>query len=282
MLFFVGGLNYKNWFATKDLMAKRISLVYSLSKNEIGNGNMEQLLHQEFLKQGIEATFDKFYLNCNKYGKKDEIEHIKKYLELLESKSTDLILTIGDQATYSLLSTHHRLLSSIPVVACNVHFPNEDLIEEYDSRKVYVLRDTPDMKRNIVFIKTLYPQQDMEIVYNIDLTFLGHKSFDILSHVVDRKNVKLLGYQKAFVQEDDFKQLTEMIEYFNPTPGSINDSVKKNSPTISLCPIRYIRGASLMTMLEQSKREKKNQAFMLDKLDMGRYGINRCTQCFQW
>lgn len=268
LLVFVGGLNYKNWFATNNLTTKHISLVYSLSKNETGNGNMEQLLHQEFLKQGIEVKFDKFYLDCNKYAEKDEIKHIRKYLELLESKSTDLILTIGDQAAYSLLSTRHRLLSSIPVVACNVHFPNEHLISEYDSQKVYVLRDTPDLKRNIDFIRTLYPHQDMEILYNIDLTFLGHKSFDMLSRVVDRKNVKLLGYQKAFVQERDFKQLMEMIEYFNLTPGSVNDSVKKNSLTISLCPFRYIRGASLMVMLEQSKREKKNQAFILDKLDM--------------
>ena len=36
----------------------------------------------------------------------------------------------------------------------------------------------------------------MEIIYNIDLTFLGHKSFDSLSRVVDRKNVRVLGYQK--------------------------------------------------------------------------------------
>ncbi len=186
---------------------------------------------------------------------------------MLESKSTDLILTIGDQATYSFLSTRHRLLSSIPVLACNVRFPNEELIEEYDLQKVYVLRDSPDLKRNIDFIKTLYPH-NMEIIYNIDLTYLGHKSFDKLSKVVDRQSVRVLGYQKAFVQESDYEHLTEMIEYFNLTPGLVNDRVKRSGLTISLCPFRYIRGASLLVMLEQSKREQKNQAFLLDKLDM--------------
>ena len=217
---------------------------------------------------GIEVIFDKFYLNCNKFNEKEEIEHIRKYLELLESKSTDLILAIGDQATYSLLSTRHRLLSSVPTVACNVRFPNEELIEEYDSKKVYVLRDSPDMKRNIDFIKTLYPHNATEIIYNIDLTYLGHKSFDKLSKVVDRKNVRFLGYQKAFVQECDYKHLTEMIEYFNLTPGLVNGSTNGNGLTISLFPFRYIRGASLLVMLEESKRGKKNQAFLLDKLDM--------------
>lgn len=95
---------------------------------------MEKLLCQEFRQQGIEPIFDTFYLDCNKFNEKEEVEHTRKYLELLESKSTDLILTIGDHAIYSLLSTRHRLLSSIPVVACNVHFPNEELIEEYDVR----------------------------------------------------------------------------------------------------------------------------------------------------
>lgn len=264
---FIGGLNYKHWLVTNKLTPKRISLIYSMTKNDIGNKKLEKLLYEEFHRQGIEAIFDKFYIDCTKLNEKEEIEYARRYLELLESKSTDLILTIGDQATYSFLSTRHRLLSSIPVLACNVRFPNEELIEEYDLQKVYVLRDSPDLKRNIDFIKTLYPH-NMEIIYNIDLTYLGHKSFDKLSKVVDRQSVRVLGYQKAFVQESDYEHLTEMIEYFNLTPGLVNDRVKRSGLTISLCPFRYIRGASLLVMLEQSKREQKNQTFLLDKLDM--------------
>ena len=59
-----------------------------------------------------------------------------------------------------------------------------------------------------------------------------------------------------------------MIEYFNLTPGLINDNVNKNGLTISLCPFRYIKGSSLLVMLKQSKRRQQNQAFLLDKLDM--------------
>ena len=126
LIVFIGGLNYKHWYVTDNLMVKRISLIYSISKDDIGNRNIEKLLYQEFQKQGIEVMFDKFYFDCSKYDEKERIEHVREYLEFLESKSTDLILTVGDQATNSLLSTRHRLLSSIPVVACNVHFPNED------------------------------------------------------------------------------------------------------------------------------------------------------------
>lgn len=268
LLVFVGGLNYKRWYVTSHLTPKRISLIYSMSKSDTGYGNFEKLLRQEFRKQGIEVTFDRFYLDCSHINTADEIEHIKKRLDVLESKSIDLILPVGDQATYSLLSTHHRLLSSIPVVACNVHFPDEKLVEEYDSKKVYVLRDTPDLKRNIEFIKTLHPDTGMEIICNIDLTILGRRSFDKLTHVVDRRNVRMLGYQKAYAQECDYKKLTEMIEYFNLMPGVVNDNAGNNELIITLCPFRYIKGASLLVMLESSKRKQTNQAFLLDKFDM--------------
>lgn len=268
LFIFVGGLNYNRWHITHNLVVKRISLIYSISKNEIGNRNMEKLLYQEFRQQGIEAIFDEFYLDCTRLNQQDEIEHMRKYLELLESKSIDLILIEGDQATYSLLSTRHRLLSSVPVVACNVHFPDEKLIEEYDSRKVYVLRDAPDLKRNMDFIRVLHPYASVEVIYNIDMTALGRKSFDRLTHVIERKNVRMLGYQKAFTQESDYEKLKEMIEYFDLMPGLVNDSAKRNELIISLCPFRYIKGSSLLVMLEQSKRKQEDQAFLLDKFDM--------------
>ena len=267
---FVIGLNYKRWHATSNVAAKRISLVYSSAKEDIGNGNMEKLLYQEFRKRGIEAVFDVFYLDCARLSTKKEMESLEKYMEYLENKSVSLILIMGDQATHSLLSTRHRLLSSLPVVACNVHFPDEKLIEEYNPQKVYVWRDTPDFKRNIDFIKTLNPHTDMEILYNIDMTTLGRKSFDMLTHVADRKNVKVLGgYQNAFTREGDYKKLTEMIEYFSPMPGLANEHIaEKDGLTINLCPFRYIRGAALMIMLEESKRTRESQVFLLDKYDM--------------
>jgi signal transduction histidine kinase len=265
---FISGLNYKRWHVTNQLVTKHISLIYSFSKDEIGYGNIEKLLYNEFRERGIEPVFDKFYLNSTVLSQGGEIESVRKYLELIKSKSIDLILPIGDQATFSLLSTHHRLLSSVPVLACNVHFPDEKLIGEYDTEKVYILRDTPDLKQNMDFIKTLHPHTNMEVIYNIDMTILGRRSFDLFTHVVDRKNVKVLGYQKAFTQECDYEKLKEMIGYFDLMPGATTNNKKKNALTISLCPFRYIKGASLLVMLEKSKREQEDQAFLLDKFDM--------------
>ena len=58
---FIGGLNYKHWLVTNKLTPKRISLIYSMSKNDIDNTKLEKLLSKEFRQQGIEAIFDKLY-----------------------------------------------------------------------------------------------------------------------------------------------------------------------------------------------------------------------------
>lgn len=148
---FLCGYNFKRWYITNNRTHKYISLIYSFSENGIGNGNFEELLKQEFREQGIEPIFNNFYLDCNNSCQKVGIENMSNYLETIKNKPIDLILTVGDQSVNSLLSTKHRLLSSIPVVACNVHFPDEKLIKEYEIRKIYFLRDTPDFKRNIEF-----------------------------------------------------------------------------------------------------------------------------------
>ena len=270
---FLCGYNFKQWYVTNHRNEKHISLIYSCSKKEADRGQFEELLKKEFRSKGVEPIFDKYYLDCNRFGQAVEMEHIGNYLGVLKSKPIDLIMVMGDQATHSLLSTRHPLLYSVPVVACNVHFPDENLLKKYESRKVYALRDTPDFKHNMEFIRSLQPHVGLEIVYNIDLTPLGHKSFDLLNQVVDRKDVQILGHKSAFSMEYEYKEMREMIEFYNLMPAVANNRIKKNELTISLCPFRYIKGASLLVMMENSKSEQGKKAFLLDKFDMVSFPI---------
>lgn len=268
LLAFICGYNFKQWYAiSHDMKEKHIALLYSYSNKDIGIGNFEKLLKRELRKQGIDPMFDRFYLDSNKWENEGEAEDMIRYLEIIKSKPIDLILSVGDQSTTSLLSTRHQLLASIPVVACNVHFPDENLIKEYDSQKVYVLRDVPDFKKNIEFINSLQPRVAMEIIYNIDFTPLGRKSFKLLTRYVDRKNVRLLGNRSEFPVELEYKEMKEMIEYYSLLPGRVNHSLKKAQMTISLCPFRYIKGKSLLVLMENSKLEQGKKAFLLDKYD---------------
>ncbi|MDD3037809.1 PAS domain-containing sensor histidine kinase [Bacteroides sp.] len=264
---FICGYNFKRWYLTNNKVEKYISLIYSFSENEIGYKKFEELIKQEFRKQGIEPVFNRFYLDCNKADQKTEIGDVRKYLENIKNKPADLILTVGDQSTNALLLTGHRLLSSIPVIACNVHFPDEKLLEKYKTRKIYVLRDSPDFKRNIEFIKSLQPQKSIEIIYNIDLTPLARQSFDLLTHIVDRKNVRFLSPQSAFTIERDYKEIRKMIEYYCLMPAVTNHN-KKEDLIISLYPFQYIKNNSLLSMMDKLKSDQEKRVFLLDKFDL--------------
>ena len=241
--------------------------MYSSSPYYDCYGNFEELLRQEFRKQGIEPVFNKFYLDFNTVDPKEGIKNMEAYLEIIKDKPVALILAVGDQAASALFNTRHRLLSSVPVVACNVHFPDEKLIKEYERRKVYVLRDAPDFQRNINFIKSLRPQVGIDVIYNIDLTPLGRKSFDLLTRFADRKEMRLLGCGSAFSAEPEYKELQEMVEHYNLMPARAGSHVGKDEITISLCPFRYTKGTSLFVDMEKSKSGQKKEVFLLDKFD---------------
>lgn len=241
--------------------------MYSSSPYYDCYGNFEELLRQEFRKQGIEPVFNKFYLDFNTVDPKEGIKNMEAYLEIIKDKPVALILTVGDQAASALFNTRHRLLSSVPVVACNVHFPDEKLIKEYERRKVYVLRDAPDFQRNIDFIKSLRPQVGIDVIYNIDLTPLGRKSFDLLTRFADRKEMRLLGCGSAFSAEPEYKELQEMVEHYNLMPARAGSHVGKDEITISLCPFRYTKGTSLLVDMEKSKSGQEKEVFLLDKFD---------------
>lgn len=267
---FVCGLNFKKWYAEGHRLEKHISIAYSFASYESGYGNFEKLLQQELRKQGIEPVFDRFYLDCNNLTTEEEKESAWRYLEIMNNKPIDLIFSIGDQATFALLSTRHNLLSSVPMVACNVNFPNEKLIEEYRSSKLYVLRDTPDFKRNMDFITSLQPHHKLEIIFNVDMTILGRKSFNLLTRFIHRKDVQLLVFEKAFTEEKQFDELLDMIEYYNLQPAVNKYRFKNEKLSIGLCPFRYIKGISLLVMMDKSEkwREKGKQVFLMDKFDL--------------
>lgn len=265
---FLCGYNFNERYLARHMVKKYISIIYSYSKNNLGYGRFEELLQEEFRKQGIDAVFDRYYVGADDNNLQDETERVRSYLELIKNKPIDLIMPVGDQSTSSLLATRHRLLYSIPVVACNVHFPDEKLIREYESSKVYILRDAPDFRKNIDFIRGLQDNANIEILYNVDFTNLGHKSFDLLTHTVDRRYVRVLSSESSFPIEYEYKELKEMVEYYTLMPAVAREELKKNKLTVSLCPFRYMKGAPLLVMMQKSEEEQGRKAFLLDKFDL--------------
>ena len=60
--------------------------MYSSSPYYDCYGNFEELLRQEFRKQGIEPVFNKFYLDFNTVDSKEGIKNMEAYLEIIKDK----------------------------------------------------------------------------------------------------------------------------------------------------------------------------------------------------
>lgn len=264
---FLCGYNFNRWDAANGKVKKNIFIIYSFSKNDVGNGNFEEYVMNGFVKEGIEPFFHRFYLGCDSVDLSSRTALVKEYLEIIKNRQIDMILTVGDQSTSALLSTRHPFLQSVPVVACNVRFPDEKLLAEYDSARVYVLRDVPDFVKNIEFIVTLQAHTNLEILYNIDFTPLGRKSFDLLTQVVDRQNVRMSCSESSFPFECDYRELKSMVEYYTLMPAVAREDIKKNKLTVSLCPFRYMKGGSLLVMMEKSEDGQGRKAFLMDRFD---------------
>lgn len=118
------------------------------------------------------------------------------------------------------------------------------------------------------FIRFLQLYVGLEIVYNIDLMFFGYKFFDLLNQVVDRKDVQILGYKLVFFMEYEYKEMREMIEFYNLMFVVVNNWIKKNELIISFCFFWYIKGVFLFVMMENLKSEQGKKVFLFDKFDM--------------
>lgn len=63
--------------------------------------------------------------------------------------------------------------------------------------------------------------------------------------------------------EYEYKEMNEMMKYYNLMAAVANDriKVKKDKLTVSLCPFRYIKGASLLVMMESQKVNRREKHF---------------------
>lgn len=246
----------------------QIVLINSYAKGYIGYGNFEEKLRLSFENANIPVDIKILYLNCDTYNEEDEIIQMGKLLSGIDPKETDLILMINDQTAYSSLKSNHPILRQVPVILANVNYPNESILASYADDEVYVLRDTPDFKKNIEFIKKFH-DDFVKIIYNIDMTFLGDKSLSNLKESIDSSVIRMSVDRDNIITEYVYNQLNER---------SIKMDIKKrisNDPSelqkdflVHVSPFRYLDGLSLLNMLAITRNDSYNNVYLLDRIDV--------------
>lgn len=201
---------------------------------------------------------------------------MRGYLDSVGDESVDMLLVVGDQAAYSVLKSAHPLLRKRPVVLSNIHFPNEEQLRQYEDAPVYLLSDRPDFKTNIEFMKRLFGRNNITVVYNLDLTFLGKCSMKRLLEEEDKKNIVIWGRQKGIFDSNIYQTLYGLAQKENL---AIMDRFSRNEDTkdftIKMFPFRYMAGLSLLVITGMPEERQHDTAFLLDKWDVSTMPVSR-------
>ena len=247
---------------------KYIVLFHSFAPYTVGYGKYQEMVEKQLKEEGIETEMQVFYLDCGPLNEQEEIEKTQKFLDSLSRHKPDLLLSVGDQSTYALLMTEHPLLRELPVIACNVHYPNEPLLEKYKDAKIYVLSDIPDFQKNISFIQTLYKQKNINIIYNLELTFLGRQSYKKLVEQVNKEDIRFWGREWGFKKDETYQMIQDMLEWDSIPEIPYQTGREDFSVTVDLLPFRYMQGLALITVMNIPSEIHDRRVFLMDRSDI--------------
>lgn len=133
---------------------RHVAVVFSHTKDMSTYKDLGRAMEEELDEQGINAKVSYFYLECERWGHDHEIIEAKRILEdALKENKIDMIVTIGDQASYSVMQTGLGLLNEVPIVFGGVLYPNANLLKKYPNYTGVV--DSIDVIKNIYASSTL-------------------------------------------------------------------------------------------------------------------------------
>ena len=162
---------YSFWVSSQP--RKHILVMFSESERRYNFTDYPKAIlnHLEDNKVYADVTFR--YLDCEHWNPEDEIVQAGKIVaEEDEKRKIDIIVTIGDQATYSTLCNDITQVNTLPFVFAGVQYPNAKQLESH--KNVTGVTDTPDVEQNIYISKELTGVSHTFTI--MDETFLDRKT----------------------------------------------------------------------------------------------------------
>ena len=210
-----------------------VLVIHSFGKDFPNYPEFNQLIESEFRRQGEPVNLSIHYLDCERRNHPEEISFMNDVInQITPGHKPDLIIPVGDQATYSLLIAHHPLVHKIPVMFLGVEFPNKNDIESYDN-----LTGVTD---------------SLEVLENLN----------VVREVLGKRHVFTMMERRLL----DLKMLDECNKQLDNVPYVLNNMEWKqtmfnvrNTPdsmlTLTSLSIRNGQQNSAMKDIEQSQRE---------------------------
>ena len=207
--------------------AKHVVVMFSNTADQYAYIEFRKTLEKKFDKLGVKADITYLYLECERFSHDIEIQHAKVLVEdVMRSRRIDALITVGDQATYSLAQTGMDIVHNVPWVFVGVMYPNAKILENHTNLRGFT--NTPDVPRNIQLSKTLTGNAATFTL--IDRTYLDKLTMRNINEQLAGRNdiINNLDWKYAIVQLEQHHRDKGSITPFSLRIISSNTAMKED------------------------------------------------------
>ena len=207
--------------------AKHVVVMFSNTADQYAYIEFRKTLEKKFDKLGVKADITYLYLECERFSHDIEIQHAKVLVEdVMRSRRIDALITVGDQATYSLAQTGMDIVHNVPWVFVGVMYPNAKILENHTNLRGFT--NTPDVPRNIQLSKTLTGNAATFTL--IDRTYLDKLTMRNINEQLAGRNdiINNLDWKYAIVQLEQLNRDKGSITPFSLRNISSNTAMKED------------------------------------------------------
>ena len=135
-------------YACQNTDKKKIVVIFSQHSGLHCYEDFRESLEKALKKKHINAHLSYFYLDCEKWSHNEEVDEARRILSKASSNGfPDMVMTIGDEVTYSVMTTRDSMIRTVPVVFGAVAFPDEGMLRKNPNLVGY--KDSTNIVENI-------------------------------------------------------------------------------------------------------------------------------------
>lgn len=149
-----------------------ILFIQSYTSQGSWNDDLIQGLRNGFDKGGVKVNITTEYLDADFWNSNSEKVIMRRFCERARERQTDLIVTVSDEALYTLLVCGDSLSFQLPVVFFGVKYPDKELLATHPN--VCGFTSNPDFEAILYHAQKLFPERK-DIACLIDNSFLSNK-----------------------------------------------------------------------------------------------------------
>ena len=155
-----------------------VLVLFSQSDFRYRFSGFPEAIEEAFSRIDIDTDLTISFLGSEQWNEEQEIERCRTIItEADQQKPLSLLVTIGDEATYSSLMTGLEIVKRVPIVFANVMYPNMKLISKQDN--ITGFSDAADVKTNILLAEKLTGRR--VTFTELDQTYLDRQTRQLIN-----------------------------------------------------------------------------------------------------